>query len=218
MAVTAGTNFEYYTVSGNEPNTDLGSSPVCALFEKRGCPHCDNFRPTWEKFKQSNTDGKVAIESFEASEHPDVMSKHNIQGFPTVRLYPNGMNGEHKEFNGERNIESLQSFIGGGVFGGGSLQNGDEDEIQSTIATNDIQGSADNIEGFSEVEYFDVNVGCDRFREERKCNSNIKCTWNNGTCRAKLSSSEKMAPMGILNEMGGDGNDIGQVDTATDRM
>lgn len=224
MSVTTSTNFEYYTVSGNEPNSDLGSSPVFALFEKKGCPHCETFRPTWEKFKEINSDGEVNIKSFEASDNPDIMSKHNISGFPTIRMYPNGMDKDHKEFNGERTIDSLQSFIdgtqGGGVFGKASMQNNNEYEIQSTIASNDVQsqGRVDNIEGYSNIEYFDLQAGCEFNNDQSSCEINNRCQWDasGNKCRNNI------APRGILNEMGGGdgggngGNEIGQVDTATD--
>ena len=220
ISMTTSTNYENYTVMGNEPNTGLDSSPVCALFEKRGCPHCDTLKPTWEKFKESHSGGKVKIETFEANNNPDVMSKHNIKGFPTIRMYPNGMNGEYEEFNGERTLEELHSFIdktsGGGVFGKASMQNNNEYEIQSNIASGDIQDQEYNIEGFSDVEYFNLQTGCDSHRDKDSCNSNKECRFN--LQEKKCKQIEKMIPRGALNEMGGGGedNEIGQLDTASD--
>jgi thioredoxin-related protein len=70
-----------------------------------GCPYCDEFDDTWDKFKQLY-DGDLEIMSFEKSE----CSKYKIESFPTVRLYDG--HGSYKTFNKERTVENLMDFVG----------------------------------------------------------------------------------------------------------
>ena len=97
MCAIGGSNYENFDVVGASDYTDLGSAPVVTLFHSKGCPHCINLMPTWEKFKQSHKDGEVKVKEFEKDKDSKIMAKHNIKGFPTIRKYPDGLDGKHKD-------------------------------------------------------------------------------------------------------------------------
>ena len=168
MCVTAGTNFEYFDPIGlMSPDVD-NAAPVCALFSSDSCGHCKNFQSTWDKFKNKNGH-RMKIEQFKAGENADLMTKHKVDGFPTVRLYKEGMSGPHEEYSGDRSLESLEAFISKEGFEGmaplnendslNSLQGspGAQSEEERDIQTTDATDSIDNfVPGYSDIEHFNI--------------------------------------------------------------
>jgi thiol-disulfide isomerase/thioredoxin len=77
------------------------------LFKAEWCGHCKNFKSTWNKL-QSDLKNDVEFVTYDADEHKDIITKYNIQGFPTLIL-----NSGNKmiEYNGQRDIVSLKEFI-----------------------------------------------------------------------------------------------------------
>ena len=77
------------------------------LFKAEWCGHCKNFKSTWDKL-QSELKNEVEFVTYDADQHKEIMTKYNIQGFPTLIL-----NAGNKaiEYNGDRDINSLKEFI-----------------------------------------------------------------------------------------------------------
>lgn len=85
--------------------------PTCCLFHADWCPHCTKFLPDWNKFKQTHG-SKCKIVDIEAKDK-ETMKKHGISGYPTIKFLPNGLSNPEgaKEYDGERNIDSLAKFV-----------------------------------------------------------------------------------------------------------
>lgn len=87
------------------------------------CPHCRNFAGTWMKFEESINKGDVAIKDADGAaanvrilkincvDFEETCQKQRVGGFPTIRLYRRGSKeGEFQEYQGPRNMVSLQDF------------------------------------------------------------------------------------------------------------
>lgn len=156
MCAVGGSNYENFDVVGASDYSDLGSAPVVALFHSKGCPHCVNLMPTWDKFKDHHKDGKVKVVEMEKDKDKDMMSKHKIEGFPTIRMYKEGFDGEHTEYSGDRSLESLNDFVSGKEnFALPDQDQDDESEIQTHEARGDIDVDS-FIPGYSDTEYFTI--------------------------------------------------------------
>lgn len=90
-------------------NFELNTSEktVC-LFHSKNCGWCKKMMPEWKKFKKAHS-GDLKITEVEASEDPDTIQKHNINGFPTIVLFNNGKKTVHK---GERTKNAFKQFVG----------------------------------------------------------------------------------------------------------
>jgi thiol-disulfide isomerase/thioredoxin len=74
-----------------------------------GCGHCKKFMPVWDEFA-GNYNGDLKIKKLERQEAgDDMLKKYQIQGFPTILLLDG--QGNKKEFQGDRTVQGLESFI-----------------------------------------------------------------------------------------------------------
>ena len=80
--------------------------PTIVLYHADWCPHCVRMRPEWQKMAEALR-GKVVVKEVE-SKNPEI-GKHNIKGFPTIRLYPTGGD-DYIEYKGERTADKLENF------------------------------------------------------------------------------------------------------------
>lgn len=116
-------NSEYKGLMENYGNdevdiTEISSSktPTFVMFYAPWCGHCKSAKPEFEKFmKKLETEGsKVKAVMIDCEENKDMARKYDVQGFPTFKLFPNGMSGSGvKEYNGARSIDGWASFVNG---------------------------------------------------------------------------------------------------------
>ena len=93
------------------PEQESSNRPTFVLFSQPHCPACQGFVATWEQLKAELEQSPIALLKIEDSES---LSKNNISGIPTMRLYPEGyVNGSNKfvNFQGERKKENIVQFI-----------------------------------------------------------------------------------------------------------
>ncbi len=81
--------------------------PTLYLFKAEWCPHCRDFKPTWNNLK-SNMESKVDFVMFDSDEHASEIKQYNIEGFPTIILKAGG---KAIEYVGPRDFESVKEFI-----------------------------------------------------------------------------------------------------------
>ena len=98
-------------------NFDDGSKKPClVLFHANWCGHCKKMKPEWDKFKKDNNasnSGVIALD-VESDENKEVINKHGIKGFPTIKFFPNGhANGGGEDYNGARTADAFHSFVKG---------------------------------------------------------------------------------------------------------
>ena len=86
--------------------------PTFTMFYAPWCGHCKTAHPEFEKFK-NNYKGDVKVVDINGDEDKEAMKKYNVQGFPTMRYYPNGMSNveNFEEYTGERNASGMQAFV-----------------------------------------------------------------------------------------------------------
>lgn len=84
--------------------------PVLVLFHATWCPHCKTVLPLWPQIK-ANLAGKLDVIDIE-SKDPE-MAKHKIQGFPTIRFFPQGLNNVdvYVDHTGPRTVEGIMQFL-----------------------------------------------------------------------------------------------------------
>ena len=91
---------------------EKSDQPTFTMFYAPWCGHCKTAHPEFEKFKNSYK-GDVKIVDVNGDEDKAAMKQHNVQGFPTMRYYPNGMSNAQKfeEYTGERNADAMEAFV-----------------------------------------------------------------------------------------------------------
>ena len=89
-------------------NNNFKSGCWMILYYADGCGHCEMFKPTWNSFKNQNTYKKLNIAEIPVESLNLLDDDHHIMGFPTVKMYKNGVS--KGTFEGERTIEKLNSF------------------------------------------------------------------------------------------------------------
>lgn len=76
------------------------------------CGHCKTVKPEFEKLKSSYT-GRTKIVMIDGDKDKEAAKNMGVKGFPTLRYYPTGLNGEFKEYNGERTEDAMKSYLTG---------------------------------------------------------------------------------------------------------
>jgi thiol-disulfide isomerase/thioredoxin len=92
---------------------DNHNSPTLAMYYADWCGHCKKAKPYFEELMKKNPNGiSLMLIDAEDKKNADLVKSQNIQGFPTIRYYADGLNNDYKEFDGERTLEGFQDFIG----------------------------------------------------------------------------------------------------------
>ena len=93
-----------------------GHKPSLVLFYMNGCGWCDKFKPIWEQFKRNHNEnfkGCQLIDIENNSHNEQLINKHKIEGFPTLKFCPYGKDilDESVVFEGNREESELKDFI-----------------------------------------------------------------------------------------------------------
>lgn len=59
----------------------------------------------------SHKKDEVLIVKVDADEHSTLGSRYGIEGFPTLKWFPNGINSDPEDYSGGRDLDSLASFV-----------------------------------------------------------------------------------------------------------
>ncbi len=98
--------------------------PTFTMFYAPWCGHCKTAHPEFEKFKNSYK-GDVKLVDINGDEDKGAMKTHNVQGFPTMRYYPNGMSDakNFEEYTGGRTAKEMEDFVSAKKEGFGKKRN-----------------------------------------------------------------------------------------------
>ena len=77
------------------------------LFKADWCPHCINFRETWD-ILQKDMKGKINFIAYDADKDKSIIKEYNVEGFPTLMLKTKD---RVIEYVGERNISGIKQFV-----------------------------------------------------------------------------------------------------------
>jgi thioredoxin-related protein len=108
------TSLEMYENEEDDSTCANTNKPYAfVFFYMDTCPHCVDFKPVWQKFRNAfeGTDKATKVCIGEASAKNEAMlEKYRVNSFPTVLLIPS--NSETPiPFDSERSVEELQAFI-----------------------------------------------------------------------------------------------------------
>ena len=80
------------------------------LFYADWCPMCEKMRPEWEKMKLALL-GSRRVNIMELEHKQIDQQRHNIKGFPTIRLYPSGLSSNtYVDYHGNHNADAYINF------------------------------------------------------------------------------------------------------------
>ncbi|KAF9336498.1 hypothetical protein BG006_008417 [Podila minutissima] len=94
-------------------DTVIGDKPALVEFYAPWCGHCNNLAPVYEELGDafSHKKDEVLIAKVDADEHRSLGSRYGVSGFPTLKWFPNGINGDPEDYSGGRDLHSLASFV-----------------------------------------------------------------------------------------------------------
>jgi len=82
------------------------------MYYANWCGHCKIFKPEFEKLGNNYKD-KIKIMSINPKDVSDenYIKNQKITGFPELRYYHCGLNGEYEKYKGLRNIDSIKLYL-----------------------------------------------------------------------------------------------------------
>ncbi|KAF9382801.1 hypothetical protein CPB97_006932 [Podila verticillata] len=87
----------------------IGNKPTLVEFYAPWCGHCKIYEELGDAF--SHKKDEVLIVKVDADEHSTLGSRYGIEGFPTLKWFPNGINSDPEDYSGGRDLDSLASFV-----------------------------------------------------------------------------------------------------------
>lgn len=88
---------------------------VVALFYADWCPHCQHFKPHFQKAitdlngKPDKDGKKMRLEMVDCDANKDLARQYDVSGYPTVKIL--GDDGTQTEYSGERTYEGLRKYL-----------------------------------------------------------------------------------------------------------
>lgn len=94
----------------NQQGESSGATPSFVLFHATWCPHCKDVLPIWQQLK-AGAKGNIQIIDIESKD--PALSQHQIQGFPTIRFFPQGLSvpQNYKDYTGPRTLDGMIQFL-----------------------------------------------------------------------------------------------------------
>lgn len=91
------------------------AQPTLVLFYANWCGHSQKFMPAWQEIKQHLANSPVQTMELEEASARDEIAQAGVEGFPTIRMYPQGYPKENfVKYSGDRSVESVMNFVMGG--------------------------------------------------------------------------------------------------------
>ena len=89
------------------------SKKQLVFFHMNGCGHCESMKPEWKKLTDMGEYKGVKFLDIENNENRELLKKHEIRGFPTIKLCKNGVEDVKNcvTHQGERSAEALKKMI-----------------------------------------------------------------------------------------------------------
>ncbi len=105
----AGANIIHVTDENFEEEVINADKPVILEFFSNSCPPCLTMLPTMINIAKNNEDIKVVSANASVDDTKEIVSKYNIQAYPTILIIKNGE--VTKEFVGATNEETIMKEV-----------------------------------------------------------------------------------------------------------
>ncbi|KAG0329900.1 hypothetical protein BGZ99_010011 [Dissophora globulifera] len=96
-------------LTSNDFDKTIGSTPAFVEFYAPWCGHCKVYEELGKAFE--GKDDKVLIVKVDADSERELGTRYGVKGFPTLKWFPNGVDGDAEDYNGGRDLDSLSSFV-----------------------------------------------------------------------------------------------------------
>ncbi|KAI9276324.1 thioredoxin-like protein [Umbelopsis sp. AD052] len=99
----------------NFKSTIDGSKPALVEFYAPWCGHCKTLAPIYAQLGDAfaHAQDQVIVAKFDADTHRNTGGEYGVQGFPTLKWFPKGVNSPDgvEDYKGGRDLDSLSKFI-----------------------------------------------------------------------------------------------------------
>jgi len=126
-------------------------SPFLVEFYAPWCGHCKSLEPEYEKAATALKAQGISIAKVDATQEEELASKSGIQGFPTLKVFKNGV--YIQDYKGPRTAEGIISF----------LENKKSSPLTTVTSADEVQQHLANAKYGVVVGYFDDRT-TDAFR------------------------------------------------------
>ena len=92
---------------------DNKKESMLVMYYAEWCGHCKRTMPKFQKLMDEYKGSvKIIAINSELEENKELVKSQNISGFPTIRYYPEGFEGEYKEYEGGREYSDFVQYLG----------------------------------------------------------------------------------------------------------
>jgi thiol-disulfide isomerase/thioredoxin len=83
------------------------------LYYAEWCSHCQKAKPEYQRLiEEYNGNAKIMMIDCDDSSNKELVESQGIKGYPTIRYYKNGLNGDYDEYSGERKYSNFVEYLG----------------------------------------------------------------------------------------------------------
>jgi protein disulfide-isomerase A6 len=101
----------------------IGSSPALVEFYAPWCGHCKSLKPEYEALgEEMGAHGRLVLAKVNADEERALAERFGVEGFPTIKYFPEGAASEPVDYEGERTAKDMQDFLESKVGPAGALE------------------------------------------------------------------------------------------------
>lgn len=93
-------------------NQTISEQNIFVMYYANWCGHCKRTKPEFQKLiEEYNGNVKVMMVDCEDQQNKELVQSQGIKGFPTIRMYKNGLSGNYQEYSGDRTYSNFVEYL-----------------------------------------------------------------------------------------------------------